>query len=104
MSDSKEKRRLIFIHTIVSSLEENPEWLNDALNAISSGMDKALRNANERRAQYDLAFRCALSLADPKRLNQDTKDLLNQKIAEIIGESTSGVEKEFIKRIANEAV
>lgn len=102
--DTKEEQRLKFIRMIVSSLEENPEWLNDTLNAISSGMDRALRNANERQAQYDLAFRCALSLADPRRLNQDTKDLLNQKIAEIIGEPTCGVEKEFIKRIANEAV
>ena len=99
----KEKERLTLINTIVSSLEEHPEWLNDVLNAISYGMGKALENANEKRAQYDLAFRCALSLSDPKRLSPETKNLLNWKICEVLeGNTTCKVEKEFLERVAEE--
>lgn len=95
----KEHQRLQFIHSIISTLEENPAWLNDALNAISVGMNKALQKARERSAQYDLAFRLALTLADPKRLNQSTKDLINQKISEVIGtEGMCGAERDFLER------
>jgi len=98
MSD-KEQRRLHFINSIVVSLEENPDWLHDALGAVSTGMNKAFQNAHARSSQYDLAFRCALALADPKRISQSTKDLLNAKISEIIGSNASKVEKDFLDRV-----
>ena len=96
----EERQRLEFVHMIMATLEANPAWLHDALNAISMGINNALQNARARSAEYDLAFRCALSLTDPKRLNQSTKDLLNQKISEVISSNaTCKVEEEFLERV-----
>ena len=96
--------RLQFANLITGTLADNPDWLPDALSAVSSGMDKALRQANHRSAQYDLAFRCALSLTDPKRMNKETKDLLNRSIVDAIGRATCPVEEDFLKRASPQSI
>ena len=96
--------RLQFANLIVETLANNPDWLPDALSAVSFGMDKALQQARHKGAQYDLAFRCALSLADPKRLNKDTKDLLNSSIVEAIGRATCPIEQDFLKRTSPQSI
>jgi DNA-binding FadR family transcriptional regulator len=61
--------RAIFRNFISDALRNNPEWHRDAMEAICEGMARALEEANEQRARYDLAFRSALALASPDRLN-----------------------------------
>lgn len=86
---------------IISSLAKNPEWLRSALDAVSSGMSKAIATANERAADYDLAFRSALSLADPARLSGDAKAMLSKAVVGAIKKHGGGsaVEDTAVKRL-----
>ena len=76
--------RFLFYRAIADGLAAHPDWLRDALDAIAAGMDDALASANERAAKKDIAFMCALSLADPARLSPENKAALNRTIVAAI--------------------
>lgn len=88
-----------FYHAIADGLAKHPEWLRDAMDAISVGMAGALAEANERATKKDAAFLSALSLADPARLSADNKAILNQTIAAAINpENASKTELKALER------
>ena len=87
---------------IRSSLAKNPEWLRSALDAVSAGMSQAVATANERAADYDLAFRSALSLADPARLSADAKEMLSKAVVGAIKKHGGNceIEERSVKRLS----
>jgi hypothetical protein len=91
--------RAIFRNFISDALRNNPEWHRDAMEAICEGMARALEEANEQRARYDLAFRSALALASPDRLTRGSKALLNGAIVKAIYEANmSPIERAALER------
>jgi|SRR6185503_16331731 len=91
--------RAEFESLISSTLADNPEWLPQALNGISSGMLRALAEANALRSTYDLAFRSALAISDPGRLSPETKALMNRAIVKAINpDGACKAEKDFLER------
>lgn len=66
-----------------------------------SGMAAAVARANERAGDYDLAFRSALSLADPARLSTGAKEMLSKAIVGAIKKHGGGsrVENDAIERL-----
>lgn len=92
------EERAQFRAFIRDGLAKHPEWLRDALEAISGGMEEALRESNEQRASYDLAFRSALILAGKERVSAETKDILNRAIIKAIDpRHASPCEREFLE-------
>ena len=87
---------------IRASLAKNPEWLRSALDAVSAGMSQAIATANERAGDYDLAFRSALSLADPARLSTEAKELLSKAVVGAIKKHGGGsdIENRSIDRLS----
>jgi hypothetical protein len=96
--------RMLFYHAIANGLSAHPEWLRDAMDAISSGMAGALANANDRAAKKDAAFLSALSLADPARLSSKNKEILNQAIVAAINPANaSETERKALERAKDNA-
>lgn len=92
------QEKIEFVRSISDGLAKNPEWLGEALLAVTHGMERAIRDLKEQRAQYDLAFRSALSLASPDRLTRGSKLLLNGAIVNAIHEAgMSPIEREWLK-------
>lgn len=91
-----------FYSIIRAGLAENPDWLRTALSAVTEGMSDALNAAHERAHKYDMAFRSALSLSDPKRLTADAKQMLCASIVEAINpKNTCQAERDALERIAS---
>ena len=76
--------RIAFHHFIQITLSKHPEWLDAAINGISSGMAMALHAANLRAGKADIAMRSALALANSGRLTPQAKAALNRSISEAI--------------------
>lgn len=96
--------RMLFYHAIANGICAHPEWLRDALDAISAGMAGALANANDRAAKKDAAFLSALSLADPARLSAESRAILNRSIVSAINLSNAcETEIRALKRAEDEA-
>lgn len=88
---------------IHDELSKHPDWLRSVLDATNSGMQAALATANNDRAAYDLAFRSALSLADPKRISKETRKILNDAIVMVIpNNGACRVELDALKMISRE--
>jgi predicted small metal-binding protein len=60
-------KKQIMINTIISTLKDNPEFLESALNAVFYGINQAFEKLNQQRASLDAAFLCALGLAKSSR-------------------------------------
>lgn len=90
-----------FYWFIEHTLTEHPDWLESAINAISSGMETSLKKLRERQSRIDAAFLCALGLLEPNRISQKLKDFLNGNIVEKINmdRNITPTEEKFLKSI-----
>lgn len=97
MSDLLQRER--FSASIQATLVEHPDWLPDALAAVSSGMANAAARLNEARAKSDAACLAALGLLQTKRLSADVQKALNDTICRAIHPtSRCELEHRFVER------
>ena len=96
--------RDIFRRFISDSLAKNPDWLRDAIEAVSSGAERAIASLREERGQFDLAMRTALIMASGNRINAHTRVALNTAIIRAIskGPGLSPVERQMLARLLDE--
>lgn len=95
------KDRMQFAMFIEDTLEAHPDWLDTAIQAVSTGMHMALERERQRCISYDLAFRSALALASKDRVTAETRAVLNSAIIKAIRPtSMCQTEKEFMARVA----
>jgi hypothetical protein len=88
-----------FRNMIVFALADHPEWLPDALSAVSTGMAAALHIEKERRSAADHAMLAALVLGGEKRVEAATRKMMNKIICEAIKpHGASPIEREFLAR------
>lgn len=101
-ADFEAEDRAAFLHFIASQLSAHPNWLYDALTAVTAGMNSALNAAHRQAGAADMAMRSALALANTGRLDAETKQLLNASIiAAIRPEAASQTEREWLERNPN---
>ena len=86
-----------FMAHLRATICENPTWHTEAILALSSGMHTALRDANQRAADLDMAMRGALVLASDTRVTAETRAALNRQIVRAIGNGNSPVERAFLE-------
>lgn len=88
-----------FADFIAACLHANPEWLPDALSAISRGMAEALKESEKARAKADRAMLAALVLGGEKRVEASARKQMNGIVCEAIYPGTaSRIEREYLDK------
>lgn len=92
--------RLRFQGYIQDVLANKPDWLDNALQGIASGMDMALKASHSRQAELHMAMCLALMLTKPGRISQEERDLAGSYIRKIIEKQSGGTlaEAQFLER------
>jgi hypothetical protein len=113
MAELRAHDRVDFHVAIMNAIVDHPDWAATAMKAVADGIEiaqahaaedaaTALAEANERAARYEMAMRCALSLADPARLSADVETTLNLTICKAINhEHPAEIERKFLERTGN---
>lgn len=90
-----------FAALIAETLADHPDWMGAALEALTSGMSRALDQERQRTHVKDMAMLAALSLASPGRIPADMQETLRRQIARAINpEDASTVERRFLAAVA----
>lgn len=91
-------------YIIITQLKEHPDWLPTAIDAVFAGAKEAHSTLSRQCAQAEWAVMNALTLADPKRLDKGTKNLMNKKLIEYLSAPgcTAPIEKEALARYKKE--
>lgn len=98
VSDEIKKQELCA--KIINTLEEHPEWVGDAVGAITAGINCALHKKTLANNELQVALVSALALTENKRLRQDMIDHLNETILQRIKkhQSLCDIERDFIRK------
>jgi len=97
MDDEKEIARQALYVYIRETLAKHPDLVGTATQAMTAGVEDAIKRMQELRSKTDMAFLVALSMVENPRSKSD--EALNKTIAAAIYEPTaSNIERQFLKR------
>jgi hypothetical protein len=90
-----------FAATIQNGLAAHPEWFRTAIASLTAGMANALDEANQRAAEADMAWRCALTLVHPDRVTKETKDHIGMMLVKHLKKTgaTCEIESKVLKQL-----
>jgi hypothetical protein len=88
------KRRDELIHTIHYVLSEHPELAGEASQAISSGVQNAMRTARRENADLRAAMAMSLALLPPNRLTDAGRETLERLILRALPDKAVQTESE----------
>ena len=94
-------RRYILLNTIEATLAEHPELAGEASQAITMGLQQALRKRDAELADAKMALSVSLSLLPPNRVTPESRKLFEHMIVKTFPETAhqSRAERDFAERI-----
>jgi hypothetical protein len=95
---TRNEARDALVHTIVTILAEHPDLAGEASMAITHGVSQGVHTLQRQVSDARLAMTAALALMPPTRVDDQTRKLLRNVVAQAIPTTRTPAESKFLEK------